>query len=68
MNLEHELCETLLLVAVENIKQWWLRLAGIPTKADYILINMILNLHKDCTILFKLQATMKNNPATTTQK
>ena len=40
-------------VAVENLTQWWLRQAGFPTKADYILINMMLNMHKEWTILFK---------------
>ena len=34
----------------------WLRQAGIPTKADYILINRILNIHRDWTILFKQQS------------
>ena len=36
---EKELGETAQ-VAVENIKQWWLHQAGIPTKADNTLINM----------------------------
>ena len=40
-------------VAVESVKQSWLRQAGIPTTADNALINLILNIHKDWTILFK---------------
>ena len=40
-------------IAAENVKQWWLCKAGIPTKPDNTLINMILNIHKDWTTLFK---------------
>ena len=34
-------------IAAENVKQWWLCKAGIPTKSDNTLINMILNIYKD---------------------
>ena len=40
-------------IAVENVTQWWLRQAGFPTKSDYILTHMSLNIHKEWTILFK---------------
>ena len=40
-------------VAVENVKQWWLYKAGIPTKSNNTLIDMILKIHKNWTILFK---------------
>ena len=40
-------------IATEKVKQWWLCKAAIPTKSDNSLINMILNIHKDWTTLFK---------------
>ena len=40
-------------VAVENVKQWWLCKAGIATKSNNTLIDMILKIHKNWTILFK---------------
>ena len=40
-------------VAVENVKRWWLCKAGIPTKSNNTLIDIILKIHKDWTILFK---------------
>ena len=40
-------------VAVENVKQWWLYKAGIETKSNNSLIDIILKIHKNWTILFK---------------
>ena len=34
-------------VAVENVKRWWLYKAGIPTKFNNTLIDMILKIHKN---------------------
>ena len=35
------------------MKQWWLYKAGIPTKSNNTLIDMILKIHKSWTVLFK---------------
>ena len=43
-------------VAVANVKKWWSSKAGIPTKSDCRLFEMIEKFHKDWTVLFKQRA------------